>query len=124
MDIKMLNDVKTILAIFIIVILSSLGYLGYQHVLNKGRAEAKLECQEEKAKYELELQQKIKDLELALTETAQASEQKQQELGKTIRDIRNRLKNQPISVVENGQCMPTIIFIDSINKAISKANRE
>lgn len=120
----MLNDVKTILAVFVVVILGSLAYVGYNHVLDKGRAEAKLECQQEKAKYETELQQKIKDLELALTQTAQASELKQQELGKTIRDIRNRLKNQPVSVVEAGQCMPTVIFIDSINKAISKANRE
>ena len=93
-------------------------------MLDKGRAEAKLECQQEKAKYELELKQKISDLESALTETAQASELKQQELGKTIRDIRNRLKNQPVSIVEAGQCMPTVIFIDSINKAIAKANRE
>jgi flagellar biosynthesis component FlhA len=120
----MLNDVKTILAVFVVVILASLAWLGYHHVLDKGRAEAKLECQQEKAKYEAELQQKIKDLEVALTETAQASEQKQQELGKTIRDIRNRLKNQPISIIEAGQCMPSVIFIDSINKAITKANRE
>jgi hypothetical protein len=120
----MINDVKTILAIFVIVILSSLAYVGYHHVLDKGRAEAKLECQQEKAKYEAELQQKIKDLELALTETAQASELKQQELGKTIKDIKSRLKNQPVTILENGRCVPTIIFIDSINQAISKANRE
>jgi hypothetical protein len=120
----MVNDVKAIVVIAIIVVLSMLGYYGYNVVYERGKQQAKLECLEEKQKYELEVKQKIQDLETALQQTAAEGERKKQELGKTIKDIKSKLKQQPITIIENGKCIPAVIFLDSINEAISKANNK
>jgi len=120
----MVNDVKAIIAGVIIAALSLLAYYGYNSVLEQGKQQARLECQEERQKYELEVKQKIQDLETALEQTAAEGERKKQELGKTIRDIKSKLKTQPITIIENGKCIPAVIFLDSINEAISKANNK
>ena len=70
----------------------------------------------------MEVKQKIQDLETALQETAIEGERKKQQLGKTIKEIKSKLKQQPITIIENGKCIPAVIFLDSINEAISKAN--
>jgi Tfp pilus assembly protein PilE len=118
----MINDVKIIVGIIIIAVLSLLGYHSYNVVLERGKQEARLECQQEKQKYELEVKQKIQDLEIALEQTAMEGERKKQQLGKTIKEIKSKLKQQPITIIENGKCIPAVIFLDSINEAISKAN--
>jgi ABC-type iron transport system FetAB ATPase subunit len=93
-------------------------------VLERGRQQARLECQEEKQKYEMEVKQKIQDLETALQQTAAEGERKKQQLGKTIKEIKSKLNTQPVTIIENGKCMPSVIFLDSINEAISRANQQ
>ena len=120
----MINDVKAIIGALIVVVLGISGYYGYSVILERGKQQARLECQEERQKYELEVKQKIQDLETALQQTAAEGERKKQELGKTIKAIKSKLNQQPITIIENGKCIPAVIFLDSINEAISKANNK
>jgi ABC-type iron transport system FetAB ATPase subunit len=120
----MINNIKITITAIIIAVIAILSYFAYSAVYNRGMEQAKLECQQEKQKYELQVKQKIQDLETALQQTAIESERKKQELGKTIKDIKSKLSAQPITVIENGKCIPAVIFLDSINQAISKANQQ
>jgi ABC-type iron transport system FetAB ATPase subunit len=120
----MINDIKIIIIVIVLAGLALLGYYGYNSILEHGKQQARIECLEEKQKYELEVKQKIQDLEIALQQTAEQGERKKQELGKTIRDIKSKLKEQPITIIENGKCIPAVIFLDSINEAIFKANQQ
>jgi len=120
----MLNDIKIIIGVLIFAVLMAVGYYGYNTVLERGRQQARLECQEEKQKYEMEVKQKIQDLETALQQTAAEGERKKQQLGKTIKEIKSKLNTQPVTIIENGKCMPSVIFLDSINEAISRANQQ
>ena len=68
--------------------------------------------------------QKIQDLETVLQQTAIENQRKKQQLNNTIKEIRSKLNTEPITIIENGKCMPSVIFLDSINEAISRANQE
>jgi len=120
----MINDVKVIISALILAIVLILGYFGYKTVYNRGVEQAKLECEQQRQKYEQQVAEKIQTLENALEQTAKQSETKKQQLNKTIREIKSKLNTQPITIIENGKCVPAVIFLDSINEAISRANQK
>jgi ABC-type iron transport system FetAB ATPase subunit len=120
----MINDIKIIITIVVLTAILITSYFGYKTVYNRGVEQAKLECDQQRQKYELEITEKIQNLESALQQTAEQSERKKQQLTNTIREIKSKLNTQPTTIIENGKCMPSVIFLDSINEAISKANQK
>jgi hypothetical protein len=120
----MLNDIKIIISIFVCVGLAIAGFFIYNKIYTRGYEQAHLECVEAKQQYELELQQKITQLESSLTTTQQLATQKQQKLSKQIISISEQLKLRPVTIVKNGECLPSQTFLDSINEAIMQANQK
>jgi len=107
----------------IAAIIASMLYL-HSSTLEAGKAQARLECQQENLQQLAKAEQKIQELETALTTAAQVGQQKQKDLAKYIKQAKTKLISEPVVVVENGKCIPATNFLDSINKAISKANQE
>jgi hypothetical protein len=120
----MINDVKIIVAIASIIGLVVLGMFAYNKVYNRGYEQAHLACEQAKQELQQQLQQKITTLEQNLSETQARASEQQDRLGKDIGKISKLLKNQPVTVIENGRCLPSEVFVDSINQAILRANQK
>jgi hypothetical protein len=120
----MANDIKIIISIFIFVSLIISGFFIYNKIYTRGYEQAHLECVEARQKYEQELQDKITQLESSLATTQQQANKKQQKLTKQITEITQQLKQQPVTIVKNGECLPSPNFVDSIGEAIMRANQK
>ena len=104
--------------------LSISGYYVYNKVYTRGYNQAHLECEQAKQELQQQLQAKIIKLEQELSETQIRASKQQHRLDKDISKISKLLKNQPVTTVENGQCLPSEVFVDSINQAILRANEK
>jgi len=120
----MLNDIKIIITIAAVIVLGLLAVFAYNKVYSRGYEQAHLECVEAKQKYEQELQDKITQLESSLTSTQQQANKKQQRLSRQIVTITEQLKTEPVTIVKNGECLPSPSFVDSISEAIMRANEK
>ena len=120
----MANDIKIVVSIFILVGLAIAGFFIYNKIYTRGYEQAHLECIEARQQYEQELQAKITQLESSLTITQQQASKKQQKLTKQITEITQQLKQQPVTIVKNGECLPSPSFVDSIGEAIMRANQK
>ena len=120
----MANDIKIVVSIIIFVAITIAGFFIYNKIYTRGYEQAQLECKEAKQKYEQELQTKITELESSLTTTQQLAQQKQQKLGKQITEITQQLKQQPVTIIKNGECLPSPNFVNSIDEAIMRANEK
>jgi hypothetical protein len=118
----MITDTKLfILAVFAAILLMG-GIYFHRTTLEAGKQQAALECMQQRSKEAELASNKITQLEQDLQQINLASQQRQKDLGKYIKQITDKLKNQPVAVIEGGKCVPTVIFIDSVNEAINKAN--
>ena len=104
--------------------LAIVGFFIYNKIYTRGYEQAHLECAKAKQQYEQELQQKITQLEGSLIATQQQATQKQQKLNKQITSISEQLKLQPVTIIKNGECLPSQTFVDSIGEAIMRANQK
>jgi predicted PurR-regulated permease PerM len=120
----MLNDIKIIISFIFVIALVALAGYGYTYVLEKGKHIAEQKCAEEKLEYQQQLQQKITELETQLSDISVQSTTKQKQLTKTINNIKQQVKKEPVTIIKNSECIPSENFINSINQAISKANQE
>lgn len=120
----MANDIKIVVSIIIFVAVAIAGFFIYNKIYTRGYEQAHLECVEAKQQYELELQQKITQLEGSLIATQQLAAQKQQKLSKQIISISEQLKLQPVTIIKNGECLPSPTFVNSISEAIMRANEK
>lgn len=120
----MANDIKVVISsiIFISIIIGL--FFSYNKIYNRGYEQAHLECIEARQQYEQELQQKITDLETSLATTQKSALTKQQKLSKQIQEISTRLKAEPVTIIKNGECLPSQTFVDSIGEAIMRANQK
>ena len=89
----MINDIKVIISALILAVVLILGYFGYKTVYNRGVEQAKLECEQQRQKYEQQVAEKIQTLETALQQTAEQSKRKKQQLTNTIREIKSKLNS-------------------------------
>jgi len=119
----MINDIKILISIIIFVAIAIAGFFIYNKIYTRGYEQAHLECVKAQQQYELELQQKITQLEGSLTAAQQQAAQKQQKLNKQISQITQQLKLQPVTIIKNGECLPSPNFINSIDEAILRANQ-
>ena len=120
----MANDIKVVVSIFILVGLIIAGFFIYNKIYTRGYEQAHLECVKAKQQYEQELQAKVTQLEDKLAITQQLANKKQQKLTKQILTISQQLKTEPVTIIKNGECLPSANFVDSINQAIIKANEK
>ena len=120
----MANDIKAVISIVICVGLAIAGFFIYNYIYNRGYEQAHLACEQEKQELQQQLQQKITTLEQSLSETQSRANEQQDRLGRDIGKINKLLKNQPVTVIENGKCLPSEVFVDSINQAILRANEK
>jgi Tfp pilus assembly protein PilO len=120
----MANDIKIIVSILIFVAVAVMGFFIYNKIYSRGYQQAHLECAEAKQQYEEELQVKVTQLESSLANTQQLATQKQQRLNKQIVVITQELKTEPVTIIKNGECLPSTNFVDSINEAIMRANEK
>jgi hypothetical protein len=120
----MLNDIKIIISIIIFVAVAIAGFFIYNKIYTRGYEQAHLECVQARQQYELELQQKITELDSSLTAVQQQAAQKQQKLSKQIISISEQLKLRPTTIIKNGECLPSQTFLDSIGEAIMRANEK
>jgi hypothetical protein len=120
----MANDIKVVVSILLFIAVTIAGFFMYNKIYTRGYEQARLECVEAKQQYEQELQNKITQLESSLNTTQQLALQKQQKLNKQITTITQQLKIEPITIIKNGECLPSQTFIDSIGEAIMRANQK
>ena len=120
----MANDIKVVISIFVFIGLAIAGFFIYNKIYTRGYEQAHLECVEARQQYEQELQQKVTQLEGSLMTTQQLAAQNQQKLSKQITQITEQLKLQPVTIVKNGECLPSPTFVDSIGEAIMRANQK
>lgn len=115
------NTKLIIIAVFVAILLAAGAYF-HRATLEAGKQQAKIECMEQRDKEAQIARDKIAQLEQDLQNISMASEQKQKDLGRYIKQITDKLKNQPVAIIEGGKCIPAIIFIDSVNQAVNRAN--
>jgi len=120
----MANDIKAIISIIVLVALTISGFFVYNYIYNRGYEQAHLACEQEKQELQQQLQAKITKLEQSLSETQARASEQQDRLGRDIGKISKLLKNQPVTIIENGRCLPSEVFVDSINQAILRANQK
>jgi uncharacterized protein YlxW (UPF0749 family) len=118
------NDIKAVISIIMCVSLAIAGFFAYNYIYNRGYEQAHLACEQAKQELQQQLQQKITTLEQSLSETQARASEQQDRLGRDIGKISKLLKNQPVTVIENGRCLPSEVFVDSINQAILRANEK
>jgi uncharacterized protein HemX len=120
----MLTNIKLVVVTIFIAILLATGAYFHRATLEAGKQQARLECMEQRDKEAELASNKIAQLEQDLQQINLASQQRQKDLNKHIKQITNKLKNQPVAVIEGGKCVPATILIDSVNSAIDKANAQ
>jgi hypothetical protein len=118
----MFTNIKLITITVFTAILLATGAYFHRATLEAGKQQATLECMQQRDKEAELAKNKIAQLEQDLEQISLASERRQKDLGKYIKQITDKLKNQPVVVIEGGKCIPTVNFTDSINQAINKAN--
>jgi cytochrome c-type biogenesis protein CcmH/NrfG len=120
----MLTNVKLVVVTIFVAILLATGAYFHRATLEAGKQQARLECMEQRDKEAELARNKIAELEQDLQQINLASQQRQKDLNKHIKQITNKLKNQPVAVIEGGRCVPAVIFTDTINEAINKVNAQ
>jgi len=120
----MANDIKIVISIIIFVALTIAGFFVYNKIYTRGYNQAQLECEQAKQELQVQLQEKIDTLEQDLIKTQVVATAEQTRLGQDITKITKQLKTKPVTIIENGECLPSPNFINSINEAISRVNEK
>lgn len=95
-------------------------YQGY----NYGKLSQQQACAESMQQYQKQVQDKITIIESNLSVLAELGIRREEQLQQDIAQILVGVKRKPVTVVKNGECIPSQTFVDGINKAISRANQK
>lgn len=115
---------KLLVTAGIVLILSLvLGY-GYRSAYNHGKLSAQEVCIKNMQTYQNEVKAKIVIIEANLAEIASITNNREKALGKDITKILEGVKKEPVVIIKEGVCTPSKNFIEGINQAIDRANKE
>lgn len=117
---------KIAIAIASILVILGLLYGGYSYVKNIGYQEAKIECQKQTDKLIEQQGERIASLQSTFRDTANTLLTNNTKLSKDIKSIVSNIKveGQPTTIIQEGACTPTPVYVKSLNDAIDHANAE
>lgn len=118
---------KAIAGMVIMAILSALLYSGYSHIKSIGYGEAEAKYKPVIEKYENDLSTKLATIEANSTLLVANDAKNSVVLINGIGGILKTIKGQPLTVIKNGECLPTQTFSDTfgaINKRTNEAMKD
>ena len=115
--------IKGIVAAIVISMVTGLGYLGYSKVKNIGYVEAETKYLKVIEEHNIAVAAKIDSLEKSSNELISVYTKSNSELTKTVNKVVYGLKGKTLTIVKNGECLPTKTFSDSFNEINRTVNQ-
>jgi hypothetical protein len=116
--------IKALAGAALVAALAGGGYLGYSYVKNIGYQEAKVECEERFKEYNDIVLQKIERIESNSSTLVENSKKANEKLSGDINTIMKSVKGKTLTIVKNGECIPSQTFSDTINSVNKRINTE
>ena len=104
------------------IVIAGASYFVYDYIYDKGAREANLECAERMQEYREGLESKIQEvIDLSKLNSAMEIER-----AKALKEDLGKLfaltKNKPLTIIKEGKCVPSEVFVDTYNAAINRIN--
>ncbi len=115
--------IKWIIAGVLSAIIAALLYAGYSHIKSIGYSEAEAVYKPVIEKYEKDVNAKIATIEANSTLLVANDAKNSAILINGIGGILKTIKGQPLTIIKNGECLPTQTFSDTFG-AINKRTNE
>lgn len=115
--------IKWIASALLMAALSALLYSGYSHIKSIGYADAEAKYKPVIEKYELDLSTKLAKIEANSSLLVANDAKNATMLANGIGGILKSIKDQPLTVIKDGKCIPTKTFLEAFD-AINKRTNE
>ena len=120
----MILQIKLAIAAIAVAGTLATGYIGYSYVKSIGYNEAKVECDQRFKEYNDIVMQKIERIESNSTTLVENSKIANEKLSEDITTIMKSVKGKTLTIVKNGECVPSQTFSDTINSVNKRINGE
>lgn len=107
----------------IILVLGVLYWI-YSSIYDSGYRAASIECDQKFAQLQKETNEKLFSLQSSLQNISGDLGVQQASLASDMSTILQTIRKKPTVVVKDGKCVPSQEFVNSINKAIDRANKK
>ena len=107
----------------VVLVLAGLYWI-YNSIYSSGYQEAQLECQQKFAQLQKETNEKLFTLQAGLQNISGDLGIQQASMASDMSIILQTIRKKPTVVVKDGKCVPSQEFVNSINKAIDRANKK
>lgn len=107
----------------VMLVLAGLYWI-YNSIYSSGYKAATIECDQKFAQLQKETNEKLFSLQTGLQNISGDLGVQQASLASDISTILQTIRKKPTVVVKDGKCVPSQEFVNSINKAIDRANKK
>lgn len=107
----------------IMLVLGGLYWI-YHSIRESGYREAQVECQEKFHTYQREVNEKLSNLQHGLQNISGDLGTSTAILSSDMQNIAFGMRKQQNLIIKDGKCNPSQSFVDSINRAIDRANKK
>lgn len=107
----------------VILVIGAL-YWVYSSIYDSGYKQANIECTEKFQQYQKETDERLANLQADLQVVGGKLGSQQAGLRSDMAKILTTVRQQSIIISKDGKCIPSPEFVDSINKAILRANQK
>lgn len=107
----------------IVLVLGALYWI-YSSIYDSGYRSAQVECDKKFAQLQKETDERLANLQAGLQVLSGNLGSQQNAIRGDMAKILTTIRQQPIIISKNGKCEPSPEFVDSINKAILRANQK
>lgn len=106
-----------------VLVLAALYWI-YSSIYNSGYHTAQVECDQKFQQYQKETDERLANLQADLQVVGGKLGSQQAGLRNDMAKILTTVRQQSIIISKDGKCIPSPEFVDSINKAILRANQK
>ena len=106
----------------IVIIIAGLSYKAYDYVYDKATIEANKQCTKTMKEYTDKLDIRISELVIASKDASAISKERAEALKQDLDKLFKLTKNKPLTIIKEGKCIPSPVFIETYNTAIDRIN--
>lgn len=117
-------SMKLIAIVLAVILALGVLYWIYSSIRESGYQQAQVECQEKFQNYQKEVNEKLSHLQHNLQNLSGDLGASTASLSSDMQIIAHGMRKQQNLIIKDGKCSPSQSFVDSINKAIDRANKK
>jgi DNA/RNA endonuclease G (NUC1) len=110
--------------VVVIAAVASASFMAYSYIYNRGFDAANKDCEERIQKYNDDLKARIKDLENTSIVLSMENEARDKARKKDLEKLLVLIKDKPLTIIKEGNCVPSEAFVETFNSAIDKVNKK